>query len=122
MEHFPLSQQEGQFDLTLNLIEDAKGISGTLKYNTDLFDIPTMEKMGGHYRTILEDVTKNPSKLLTEISYLTPEEEKEELIMWNPDPSAGTETDFLHTIFEQHCCQFPKPDCCHLWKGERELS
>ena len=107
LEHFPLSQQEGQFDLTLNLIEDSEGISGTLKFNTDLFESSTIERMCGHYRTILEDVAQNPSQLLTEISYLTPEEEKEELTVWNPTPSTGTEADFLHGIFEKQAANFP---------------
>lgn len=107
LQHFPLSQQEGQFDLTLNLIEDAEGISGTFKYNTDLFEKSTIQRMGDHYRTILEDVTKNPGQLLSDISYITPEEVNEELIAWNPDHDTGTGTEFLHTIFENHAANFP---------------
>ena len=42
LQSFPLAQQEGQFDLTLEILESRSALSGFVKYNTDLFDAATI--------------------------------------------------------------------------------
>jgi amino acid adenylation domain-containing protein len=48
-----LPQVTSKFDLTLSLREHAEGISGTLNYNSDLYDHSTVERMMEHYVTLL---------------------------------------------------------------------
>ena len=42
------------FDLTLFMWEGEKGLSGKIEYNTDLFDARTIERMAGHFETLLK--------------------------------------------------------------------
>lgn len=49
-----LPQVTSKFDLTLSLREYADGITGTLNYNSDLFERPTVERMMDHFRVLLE--------------------------------------------------------------------
>ena len=53
-----------QFDLTLEIVEKAEGLSCLFSYNTDLFDATTIERMLGHYRTLLEGIVTNPEQPL----------------------------------------------------------
>jgi len=54
---YPLNQQEGQFDLTLELIElENDGIRGILKYDSDLFSGKTAEEFISVYQGILSEV------------------------------------------------------------------
>ena len=42
---FPMSQQEGQLDLTMMIIDGGDRLGGYLSYNADLFDAATVEQM-----------------------------------------------------------------------------
>ncbi|MER5642524.1 amino acid adenylation domain-containing protein [Kitasatospora sp. NPDC002227] len=55
LDYIELPEEEGQFDLTLSAYEDrADGrFHCVLKYNSDLFDASTVERMAGHYRNLL---------------------------------------------------------------------
>jgi FkbH-like protein len=54
---YPLNQQEGQFDLTVELIDlEDDGIRGILKYDSDLFSVDTAEKFVSFYKGILNEV------------------------------------------------------------------
>ena len=58
-------------DLTIDLIETAKGVEGSVKYATDLFDATTIQRMLGHWQTLLEAVAANPELRLSELPLLT---------------------------------------------------
>ena len=50
-----------KFDLTLSMENTATGLVGVWEYNTDLFDASTIERMTGHFVTLLEGIVANPS-------------------------------------------------------------
>jgi non-ribosomal peptide synthetase component F/acyl carrier protein len=45
-----------KFDLTLAMTEAADGLVASFEYDLDLFDPPTIERMGAHFRRVLEAV------------------------------------------------------------------
>jgi len=49
-----------KFDLLLNIVETGAGLSGFIEYSTELFDQQTVERMIGHFRTLLEDCVARP--------------------------------------------------------------
>ena len=55
-------------DLTLELYDDSEGLYGLLEYSTDLFDAATIERMVGHYCTLLESIVANPEQKLLDIT------------------------------------------------------
>jgi hypothetical protein len=59
LEHYPLKQQEGQFDMFFEIAESENNISGYLKYNTDLFDEQTIVRMTNRYKILLNNITEN---------------------------------------------------------------
>jgi FkbH-like protein len=55
-----LNQQEGQFDLTLELIDSGDGILALLKYCTDLFSDSEASDLAAAFRTRLDNALANP--------------------------------------------------------------
>jgi amino acid adenylation domain-containing protein len=89
---FPDSMGTGtaKFDLTLSLEESASGFSGGLEYNTDLFDTATIERMTGHFQTLLESIAANPDGRLSELAWLGAAERTLVLETWSAAQESGT--------------------------------
>jgi hypothetical protein len=51
-----------KFDLALFTAESSDGLRCTFEYATDLFDAATIERMLGHYRTVLTSIVADPSQ------------------------------------------------------------
>ena len=60
IEPFSITQQEGQFELSLELVEHDGVFRGDLKYNTDLYNAATVERLGRHYVTLLRSICASP--------------------------------------------------------------
>ncbi|WP_373689232.1 amino acid adenylation domain-containing protein [Streptomyces sp. Rer75] len=63
--------QEGEFDLTLDLIDHPEGCKYTLKYNPDLFDAATVERIGDHFGTLLASAVGAPGATVGDLELLT---------------------------------------------------
>ncbi|MDO9003897.1 MAG: condensation domain-containing protein, partial [Aquabacterium sp.] len=50
---YTLCQQEGQFDLSVELMEAGADLIGTLKYNTDVLDSDDAARLADYYRQVL---------------------------------------------------------------------
>ncbi|MBE1491983.1 condensation domain-containing protein [Plantactinospora soyae] len=61
-------QLEGQFDLSVELRQSDGSLTGAFRYNTDLFDAATIERLTGHYRRLLEAATVDPARRIDRVS------------------------------------------------------
>ena len=61
-------------DLLLTMWETNDGMSGFLKYNTDIFDDSTIAKMVKHFQTLIENLVTDPQQHLSDSSFLTEDE------------------------------------------------
>ncbi|MEU1799624.1 amino acid adenylation domain-containing protein [Streptomyces sp. NPDC019937] len=60
------------FDLTLEFTETASGeLTGTVEYNTDLFDAATMARLTGHLGVLLEGIVADPHRPVGGLPLLT---------------------------------------------------
>nr|MDZ8007589.1 condensation domain-containing protein [Nostoc sp. DedSLP05]MDZ8102661.1 condensation domain-containing protein [Nostoc sp. DedSLP01] len=64
-----------KFDLTLFMQNTATGLVGVWEYNTDLFDASTIERMSGHFVTMLEGILANPQERISQLPILTASEQ-----------------------------------------------
>jgi acyl transferase domain-containing protein len=62
VEPFPLSQQEGQFDLELEMSEIAGTLGGRFKYDTDLFDRVSIVRLAGVFKALLDVIASDPDR------------------------------------------------------------
>jgi amino acid adenylation domain-containing protein len=95
-----------KFDLYLELEERADGIIGRFLYSTDLFDAPTIRRMIGHWRTILEAIVADPDCLLERLPLLTKNETQQLLTQWN-NTAAPIPRATIHQLFEDQAARSP---------------
>lgn len=103
----PIESGMARFDLTLSMQEGSTGLSGVVEYNTDLFDSVTIARLVDHLKELLEGITADPGKRLSEISLLTPVERRTMLVEWNPSSIAPTQGQCIHECFEAQVQQTP---------------
>ncbi|MFK0311187.1 amino acid adenylation domain-containing protein [Pseudomonas sp. NPDC090233] len=60
--NFAARQLTAQFDLTLETVETPDGIGASLVYASDLFTEQTVERLGQHWRNLLQAVLANPEE------------------------------------------------------------
>src|SRR5690606_30873236 len=66
---------QAKFDLTVFAADQPDGtLALRFVYNTDLFERETIERMAGHYRTLLEAVVQDSTTPISRLPILTPEE------------------------------------------------
>ncbi len=107
LEFFALPMQEGQFDLTLEMVEAKESLFGLFKYNTDLFDAATITRMLGHFQTLLEGIVANPEQCLSDLPLLTPAERQTLLVAWNDTRQDYPKHWCIHQMFEAQVEQTP---------------
>ncbi|WP_199322108.1 non-ribosomal peptide synthetase [Leptolyngbya sp. FACHB-321] len=93
----PIESPTSKFDLTFAVEEDADTLNIEIEYSTDLFDAATIDRMAGHFQTLIEGIIANPNQLLSELPLLTLAEQQQ-LQTWNQ-----TQVDY------------PLDICLHQW-------
>ncbi|WP_309730032.1 non-ribosomal peptide synthetase, partial [Chamaesiphon sp. OTE_75_metabat_556] len=89
-----------KFDLTLGMEYTATGLRGGWEYNTDLFDRRTIERLAGHFVTLLEAIVMNPQARISQLSMLTAVEQRQLLIEWNHTEADYPHDRCIHQLFE----------------------
>ncbi len=101
-----LNTGTSNMDLMLSLDERAEGLVGYFEYNSDLFDAATIQRMVGHFQTVLEAVVKNPEQKIWELPLLTAAE-KQQLQIWNDTRADYPLDTCLHELFAQQVERSP---------------
>jgi amino acid adenylation domain-containing protein len=77
-----IEAEVAKFDLTLEISEREDGLRASFEYNTDLFDRSTIERMAGHFSSLLGAALACPDARVTSLSILS-ETELKQLADWN---------------------------------------
>ncbi len=96
-----------KFDLSLLMQNTTTGLVGFWEYNTDLFNASTIERITGHFVTLLEGIIANPEQQISQLPVLTTVERQQLLVEWN-----DTQADYLldkciHQLFEEQVERTP---------------
>lgn len=104
---YEFDQQEGQFDLLLEIFETNDSFMATLKYDVDLFDAETTERMGQHFLKLAEEIVDDPNRTLSEYEIL-PGDEMEQILSFAQSGDYVSNSELLpHRIFEQQAEKHP---------------
>ena len=108
------AQQEGDFTLSLMEVENGTakfdislfmadtsygGLSGSIEYNTDLFDALTIQHFISHFLRLLKSVVASPDLPISRLSILSEAEIKEQLVERNDTRREYPET-LLHELVQ----------------------
>jgi len=99
-EAIELEGSTSKLDLTLSLAEQNGKLIGFFEYRTDLFDSSTIERMIGHFQTILEGIVADPDQPISTLSLLTEAEHHQLLIEWNDTQADYPKNSCIHELFE----------------------
>ena len=120
----PLSPARSRFDLTLALWEDGDRLAGSVEYNSELFDADRIERLIGHYETLLAAATERPDASISALRVLPADERRLILEGWNdtalPYPAGAS----LHELFDRQAVATPDATAVAFADGDltfREL-
>jgi len=72
-----------RFDLTLYLEDGPEVLGGTFEYSAELFKRATVSRFANHLDHLLQDVTADPDKPVSQVSIIGPEEYHQIVVEWN---------------------------------------
>jgi amino acid adenylation domain-containing protein len=95
-----------KFDLDLELDDRPEGLLGRFVYSTDLFDAATMERMAGHFETMLEAIVADPEQNISRLPMLTAAE-RQQLTDWNRTDTKFPSDRCVHQLVEAQAARTP---------------
>lgn len=120
LKDYALGEQAAQFELTLDTTERPGGqISATLTYAAELFEPQTIERLAGHYQTLLQQLAERSEQALCDVNLLS-EAEHAQLRHWGVNDERYLNADPVHRLIEHLVEQ--RPDAVALVFGDEELS
>ncbi len=117
---FDVDSGIAQFDLSLDMTETEQGLSGSLAYNSDLFNDDTISRLIGHLQTLLASAALNPDQPLAQLNLLTSAEVTQAARTWNETSTSTLDRRCAHELFEQQAAQ--TPDNVAVRCGEQSLT
>ncbi len=105
-EHRVVDLDVAKFDLTFDLTETGDGLTGVLKYATDLFDRATAERFATALTRLLTAVATAPDTPITAIDLLDADERERLLSTWNGAPARGDHRP-AHVVFAEQARRTP---------------
>lgn len=118
MESHGLKQEDVEFDLALTVVE-GKRCWGRLRYDKDLFDAATVERLTGHYVNLLQGIIAAPSRTVSSIPLLG-EAEREEILFDGNRPQGQRPASTACHLFELQVAA--TPDRIAVVCGEQQLT
>src|SRR5690606_3905785 len=109
-----------KFDLSVYLGEAGGELRGFVEYNTDLFDAQTIERLVGHYRSLLEGFVENPDARIGELPMLSDAERRRVLVEWNATAAQYPREQTVHGLFEAQAMRVPEAEAVRF--GGQSLS
>jgi len=127
LETIPIEKNISKYDLTLAMEEISAEESSTLdlerntglldrnkwgmiaafEYNTDLFEVETIERMAEHFQTLLSCIVANPECPISELPLLTEAERNQLLVEWNDTAIEYPKDKCIHQLFEEQVEKTP---------------
>ena len=109
-----------KFDLSVTLQEHPGGISGSITYNSDLYDPETIQRMLAHYERLLQAVVSDQNLPVNELQMIS-QAEREQLLFGFNDTAADYPSD--KTIVDLFSEQAQKtPDSIAVVFGDEQLT
>ncbi|QNN43931.1 MupA/Atu3671 family FMN-dependent luciferase-like monooxygenase [Pedobacter roseus] len=96
-----------KFDLTFTFFEVDGGIALNIEYNSDLYDIISIERMSGHFCLLLGQLLTSPDGAVGEVDYIGQAERDVLLGEFNATSTAYPSEQTIVDLFEEQVSRFP---------------
>jgi amino acid adenylation domain-containing protein len=101
------SSGTAKFDFDMMLGENQEGIGGSVEYNTDLFDAPTVDRIIRHWEILLAASLASPDRPVSELPLLEEGERHQLLVEWNDSAVDFPRDATLPGLFEARAAEGP---------------
>jgi amino acid adenylation domain-containing protein/non-ribosomal peptide synthase protein (TIGR01720 family) len=118
-EEFALPLTTASFELLVQFEEREGGLSGSVNYNTDLFDAATIRRAIGWLRVLLDGVVADSARPVRELPMLTPAE-RARVLEWTNDTAHPLPAAVLPELLQEQVAR--TPDAVALVDGGRVLT
>ncbi len=108
-----------KFDLWFSLVESDAGMLGTVDYDSDLFDSPTIARMSTHWQSLLAAAVQTPAQRILDLPLLT-ESERKQFARWNATDHEYAWPDNVYQCFELQAKR--TPDATAVGCGKETLT
>ena len=119
MESYGLRQEDVEFDLALSVAE-GKRCWSRIRFDTDLFDRATIQRLAAHYLNVLRGVAVDPSQTVSSIPLLGDVEREEICHRWSQTRADDPAEETAGGLFEAQVGV--APDRIAVVCGNRQLS
>ncbi|HYO16003.1 MAG TPA: amino acid adenylation domain-containing protein, partial [Thermoanaerobaculia bacterium] len=116
----PKGQGTAKYDLTLSFGAAEGRRIVQAEYRRDLFDAPTIDRLLGHFTTLLAAAVAEPERRLAELPLFTKRELQQLLFEWNDTGGVTDPAVCLHERFEAQVDRTPEAEA--LVCGEERLT
>jgi aspartate racemase len=108
------------FDLTLDVMERDGQLVCLFESNADLFEAETIERLMGHFQTVLAGIVGNPERRISALPLLSEPERQQLLVEWNATATDYPANKCIQELFEQQVQS--TPDSLALINEDREMT
>lgn len=109
-----------QFDLSLQMEQGADGFYGSFEFNTDLFDLATIERLSAHFAQLLATLSTTPGQRVFEAPLMPAAERAALLAVRNDSALVVPQGRCVHQLFEDQAAA--RPSAIALECGSQQLS
>ncbi|MEL4895302.1 non-ribosomal peptide synthetase [Crocosphaera sp. Alani8] len=104
-----LHQMEGgEFtDLGVSIVESGDNLQMNWSYKSSLFELATIERIAGHFETLLKGIITNPEQPIYHLPLLTEAEKHQILVEWNDTKTDYPQNKCVHQLFEEQAKKTP---------------
>lgn len=95
------------YPLNLEIWGEGEHLRGRLNYSTQRFEVDSMQRLVGHYLTLLHNIVSNPEQLVTDLTILSKEEQQKILQNWNATATQYPSNKCIHQLFEEQAQATP---------------
>ncbi|HEU4595090.1 MAG TPA: amino acid adenylation domain-containing protein, partial [Pyrinomonadaceae bacterium] len=95
-------------DIYFGMVETEHGLAGSVEYRSALFDEARIERLVGHFRTLLEGAVASPDSRLSELPLLTEAERRQLIEEWNATRVDYAPEEPVQRRFERQAARTPE--------------
>ncbi|MFF4604360.1 amino acid adenylation domain-containing protein [Streptomyces sp. NPDC001339] len=106
-EQLDFSSRATKYDLMVSVHDTGTSLRALVEYPTDLFDAATVDRLLGHFLTVLEGAVAAPDTPLSALPLLSAAERRAALYDWNATGAPFPTDACLHHLFEEHADRRP---------------
>jgi amino acid adenylation domain-containing protein len=96
-----------KFDLTFMMTDEGDQFVLEMEYSTDLFNEDRIDRMVGHYFTLLDSAAANPEQKIAQLPLLTAPEREQVLVDWNRTQTDYPKGRYVHDLFADQAAKTP---------------